>query len=427
MKLKVVLADEGKFLSEDNSIESIWYVRCDFDVVLNRETYLEQLKSLDIQEVILYDNNEDNYHTDDSKEDNFSSPDELETGTSWLTNLRSLLFPNKIPNKDISNKDIPLSKQQSPPERWFIHTLCALSLFYRSAQYFKTSLPYEEGKKPSNEEMEDITAWVKQLSIDFFNTKIEQRVLSLEDGNAHKRQINERYMNILKNNGFLVKEKEKPQAEVRELFGRVGLGEDLMMRVPALSGNEDWVYSINRQGEMVETRDWKLAFAQYLAQMEGDPSYLEVGSGSGFVSLYLKGLGKDVRGMELSDYRVASAKILAEAKGIEIEFIQGSLEKLPYPDNSMDIVFSCFVLEQCQEILEQAIAECVRVAKDYCVFLEPSVEHYVTLPSIVHISEQGQPMAFEPILSKTGYPFRVERPTFSHYYNSAAIYIVEKG
>jgi 2-polyprenyl-3-methyl-5-hydroxy-6-metoxy-1,4-benzoquinol methylase len=144
-----------------------------------------------------------------------------------------------------------------------------------------------------------------------------------------------------------------------------------------MSGHKYWCYPIdNNLGKLVRTVDLRLYYANYLANMAGDKrsTLLEVGAGSGFVSHYLASMGFNVEGSELSEYRVKGARLLGKIKGTTTNFKVGNLRELPYGNNSFDIVFSCFVLEQCQEIIEEAISECIRVARSKCIFFEPSIE-----------------------------------------------------
>lgn len=154
-------------------------------------------------------------------------------------------------------------------------------------------------------------------------------------------------------------------------------------------------------------------------------TFLEVGAGSGFTTHYLSSLGFNAEGLELSEYRVQGARLLGKIKGTTTNFKLGNLKQLPYANASFNIVFSCFVLEQCQEILEEAVAECVRVASNKCVFFEPSTEFFPTLPSMIHIPLEGQPTHLGHFLLSKGFKVSVIKPRFQHYYNSGCIFIID--
>jgi hypothetical protein len=71
-----------------------------------------------------------------------------------------------------------------------------------------------------------------------------------------------------------------------------------------------------------------------------------------------------------------------------VEFDTASAERLPYGDND-DLVFTCFALEQCKDILDAALDELLRVSRRWVVLFEPSVEAFPTLAGLVHIPGNG--------------------------------------
>src|SRR5262249_38056224 len=160
---------------------------------------------------------------------------------------------------------------------------------------------------------------------------------------------------------------------------------------------------------MFETVDHRLAYARFLEKLPGVRSALEVGCGSGFVSLFLAGspnaVFRQIDAGDVAEERVIGARLLANLSGLAVRFQPMSADRLIHPDKSFDVVFTCAVLEQCVEILDQAIDECLRVARKYVVLYEPTIETYATIPGLIHIPMNGFPTDYVTRLMKRGLSF----------------------
>jgi SAM-dependent methyltransferase len=69
---------------------------------------------------------------------------------------------------------------------------------------------------------------------------------------------------------------------------------------------------------------------------------LDVACGAGNVALPAARTGARVTGLDLVPSLLEAGSRQAEAAGLEIEWVEGDAEKLPFPDNSFDRVFSTF-------------------------------------------------------------------------------------
>src|SRR5262245_21761629 len=69
---------------------------------------------------------------------------------------------------------------------------------------------------------------------------------------------------------------------------------------------------------------------------------LDVGCGTGVVAVTAARAGARVKGLDLSPVLLEEARLNAKIAGVEIEFVEGDAEKLPYPDASFDVVVSQF-------------------------------------------------------------------------------------
>lgn len=112
---------------------------------------------------------------------------------------------------------------------------------------------------------------------------------------------------------------------------------------------------------------------------------LELGSGFGNFLTYMRSQGYNIIGMEPDEL---CGQIISERlKSLQqnSDYIKGSGESIPLPDNSMDCIVSFQVLEHVQDV-EKTLAECARILKskgylhlvapNYGSFWEP---HYATV------------------------------------------------
>ncbi len=90
-------------------------------------------------------------------------------------------------------------------------------------------------------------------------------------------------------------------------------------------------------------------------------SVLDVGCGLGEVIYFLRLLGIDAWGVEISEYALKNA-----TPSIRKYIKQGSIQKIPFKNKSFDLVTSFDVLEHIYaDEIDQAIAECSRVSRKY--------------------------------------------------------------
>jgi len=96
---------------------------------------------------------------------------------------------------------------------------------------------------------------------------------------------------------------------------------------------------------------------------------LDVGCGEGFTLNRLKehGIGKRLEGVEHSTDAISLGKKIYP----EIKIKQGDIYKLPYENNSFDLVLCTEVLEHLEEP-EKALKELARVSKKYLVISVPN-------------------------------------------------------
>ena len=89
---------------------------------------------------------------------------------------------------------------------------------------------------------------------------------------------------------------------------------------------------------------------------------LDVGCGTGFLSLELAGRGHRVTGIDFAPQMLAEARKKAAAQGIAVRFEEGDAEQLRFPAGSFDLVMTRHVLWTLQHP-EAAIDEWIRVLR----------------------------------------------------------------
>ena len=89
---------------------------------------------------------------------------------------------------------------------------------------------------------------------------------------------------------------------------------------------------------------------------------LDVGCGTGFLSLELAGRGHRVTGIDFAPQMLAEARKKAAAQGVAVRFEEGDAEQLPFAEGSFDLVMTRHVLWTLPHP-EQAIDEWIRVLR----------------------------------------------------------------
>ncbi|MFH1850646.1 MAG: methyltransferase domain-containing protein [archaeon] len=95
-------------------------------------------------------------------------------------------------------------------------------------------------------------------------------------------------------------------------------------------------------------------------------SVLDAGCGDGYLCSMLKDRIASISGVDISNSRIDHAKRTFK----NIDFKQGSIYRLPYPDASFDLVTAVEVIEHLEDI-SRAIREFARVSRKYVVITVP--------------------------------------------------------
>lgn len=104
----------------------------------------------------------------------------------------------------------------------------------------------------------------------------------------------------------------------------------------------------------------------------GDLRGLDVGSGGGILSEDLASLGYRVLGIDLSRPSLRAAQKHARQSGIDLAYVAGRAERLPFRTGSLAFATCCDVLEHVDD-LRRVIAEVARVLRPGGLFLYDTV------------------------------------------------------
>jgi 2-polyprenyl-6-hydroxyphenyl methylase / 3-demethylubiquinone-9 3-methyltransferase len=123
---------------------------------------------------------------------------------------------------------------------------------------------------------------------------------------------------------------------------------------------------------------------------------LDVGCGGGLLAEEFARLGCKVTGIDPSERSLAVARAHAQQSGLDINYLIGLGEHLPFADASFDIVYCCDVLEHVNN-LEQVISEIARVLKPDGIFFYDTINR--TLLSklvLIKMVQEWKAMRFMP-------------------------------
>lgn len=99
-------------------------------------------------------------------------------------------------------------------------------------------------------------------------------------------------------------------------------------------------------------------------QIADDAQVLDVGCGGGHLALDIaeRRAGARVTGLDLSAEQVARAAARAKARGLAVQFVQGSALDLPFDSGSFDVVTSVASIKHWPD-QARGLRECVRVLR----------------------------------------------------------------
>ena len=123
---------------------------------------------------------------------------------------------------------------------------------------------------------------------------------------------------------------------------------------------------------------------------------LEVGCGGGFLTEEIARMGFATTGVDPSEKSVRVAADHARQSGLDIRYLTGAGESLPFVDRSFGAVFCCDVLEHVRD-LPKVISEISRVLKPGGVFFYDTLNRtWASLLGAIKIGQVWKRWAFFP-------------------------------
>jgi 2-polyprenyl-6-hydroxyphenyl methylase / 3-demethylubiquinone-9 3-methyltransferase len=112
----------------------------------------------------------------------------------------------------------------------------------------------------------------------------------------------------------------------------------------------------------------KRTIADIFPTNPGKINILEVGCGGGLLTEEFAQLGYNVSGIDPSEPSLQAAMLHSKSNNLEIKYLKGTGENIPFNPASFDVVLCCDVLEHVQD-LSKVISEVSRVLKKGGVFV----------------------------------------------------------
>jgi SAM-dependent methyltransferase len=109
---------------------------------------------------------------------------------------------------------------------------------------------------------------------------------------------------------------------------------------------------ISRAGELIAER----------AELSGDERVLDVACGSGNATIPAARAGASVTGLDITPELLEAGRAKAADAGVEVEWVEGDAEQLPFGDGSFDVVTSLFGVMFAPDH-QRAAAEIARVLR----------------------------------------------------------------
>jgi ubiquinone/menaquinone biosynthesis C-methylase UbiE len=128
---------------------------------------------------------------------------------------------------------------------------------------------------------------------------------------------------------------------------------------------EYWRKSAERYDKYHKTEEEYITWKEFLKTVipsEVGLRVLDVGTGTGVIALPLAATGHNVTALDLTAEMMEKAKANARQRGLAIDFRIGDAEKLPFADNTFDVVINKWLLWTLPNP-EKAISEWHRVLK----------------------------------------------------------------
>jgi ubiquinone/menaquinone biosynthesis C-methylase UbiE len=166
------------------------------------------------------------------------------------------------------------------------------------------------------------------------------------------------------------------------------------------------------------TRKHRLSEMKQYAQevsnhIKTDNAVLEVAPGPGYFAIELAKLGKyKITGMDISQDFVEIARRNAKDAGVDIEFQQGNVSEMPFPDNKFDFIFCSAAFKNFKDP-STALDEMYRVLKPGGMVLIADMNRNVSDRAISEFVKKSGEKGFEAIFMKFTFKYFLKTGAYS--------------
>ena len=160
-------------------------------------------------------------------------------------------------------------------------------------------------------------------------------------------------------------------------------------------------------------------------------SYIEVGAGElttlARAVASLKQRPQRVSALEMSWSRLEIGRNFANGIGVELDdYMSGDLFNLPLSNNSFDVVYTHYALEQSPHRNNEAITELLRITKHYLILMEPAYE-LGNKEQKMNILKRDYIRGIPNTIKRMGFKLqKYELLPIGPYGNCPAIYVIKK-
>jgi ubiquinone/menaquinone biosynthesis C-methylase UbiE len=189
-------------------------------------------------------------------------------------------------------------------------------------------------------------------------------------------------------------------------FVVIGINRNLDMdfkRKALMMSDEEFTAAYERIGA-IRSRDSTARQLDFVTKSLAPGTVLEVGAGSGDLSLIMAGAGYQVTATDITTFSVEHLRNRSKSEGIPLDTQIANLECLPFPDASFDNVVCVHTLEHVKD-LAASIRELKRVPRGRLVIVVPR-ERYFQYTANYHLQFFGGPEQLA--LAIASYPFHCQ-------------------
>jgi 2-polyprenyl-6-hydroxyphenyl methylase/3-demethylubiquinone-9 3-methyltransferase len=141
---------------------------------------------------------------------------------------------------------------------------------------------------------------------------------------------------------------------------------------------------------------FKQVLCERLRRRPEGSSLLDVGCGGGLLAEEFAGMGFKVTGLDRSRPSLDAARAHCGKTGLDIDYLEGKADALPFESRSFDVVSCCDVLEHVDEP-QLVLAEIFRVLKPGGVFVFDTINRTLRSKLVaIKLAQDWRPTRFIP-------------------------------